>query len=103
LPAAVRLQEALEAAGSRLQITTSATNPKTAITCRFARSRLRGPSAYRISIKKSGITVDYNDTIDVTQDGLRAAIATLRQLLREFGRWLPCWKSAITRIFPVAV
>ena len=91
LPMALRLQQALELAGSRLQITTGATQyPKSAITCRFARSPVRGPSAYRISIKKSGIAVEYNETADIAHDGFRAAIATLRQLLREFGRRLPC-------------
>ena len=42
---------------------------------------------YTLKISKSGIEISYRET-----GGLRAATATLRQLLRQFGRGLPCLK-----------
>ena len=41
--------------------------------------------SYAIGIHSDGITVEYHEP-----GGLRAAVATLRQLLREFDRRLPC-------------
>ena len=43
-----------------------------------------GAEAYAITIDRGGITVTYGET-----DGLRAASATLRQILRQCGRRLP--------------
>jgi hypothetical protein len=43
------------------------------------------PEGYALAISKSGIEIKFHDT-----GGLRAASATLRQLLREYGRKLPC-------------
>ena len=46
------------------------------------------PSAgYALTISKKGIAISFHDN-----DGLRAATATLRQLLRAHGRRLPCLK-----------
>jgi hypothetical protein len=42
---------------------------------------------YALAIFKSGIEISFRET-----GGLRAAAATLRQLLRQFGRRLPCLK-----------
>jgi hexosaminidase len=43
------------------------------------------PEGYTLSIKKSGIEILYREAA-----GLRAARATLRQLIREYGSRLPC-------------
>lgn len=48
-------------------------------------AKLRRPEEYRLSIGASGIHIEYG-----TPAGLRAAVATLRQLWREYGRRLPC-------------
>ena len=45
------------------------------------------PEGYALTISKSGIEISFRET-----GGLRAASATLRQLLRECGRKLPCLK-----------
>jgi len=46
---------------------------------------LNHPEGYTLTIFKSGIKISFRETV-----GLRAASATLRQLLREYGRRLPC-------------
>ncbi len=43
------------------------------------------PEGYALNISKTGIEISFRETA-----GLRAAAATLRQLLREYGRRLPC-------------
>lgn len=45
------------------------------------------PEGYTLAIDRKGVRIEYRDT-----GGLRAAGATLRQLLREYGRRLPCLK-----------
>ena len=45
------------------------------------------PEGYALNISKTGIEISFRETA-----GLRAAAATLRQLLRENGRHLPCLK-----------
>jgi hypothetical protein len=45
------------------------------------------PEGYTLTVNRRGVLVDYRET-----GGLRAAGATLRQLLREYGRRLPCLK-----------
>jgi hexosaminidase len=45
------------------------------------------PEGYALNISKAGIKISFRETA-----GLRAAAATLRQLLREHGRHLPCLK-----------
>jgi hypothetical protein len=45
----------------------------------------RHVQGYTIKIDRRGVTIEFHDT-----GGLHAAVATLRQLLREFGRRLPC-------------
>ena len=45
------------------------------------------PEGYALTISKNGIEISFRET-----GGLRAATATLRQLLREYGRRLPCLK-----------
>lgn len=101
LPVALRLQAAARLASSNLTITTGSVIPaKAAIVCRKRTSPSKHPSAYELSIRKSGITITYGESDDFTQDGLRAAIATLRQLLREFGRRLPCLEIRDYADFP---
>ena len=43
------------------------------------------PEGYALAISKTGIEISFRET-----GGLRAASASLRQLLREYGRRLPC-------------
>jgi hexosaminidase len=43
------------------------------------------PEGYALAISETGIEISFRET-----GGLRAATATLRQLLREYGRRLPC-------------
>jgi hypothetical protein len=43
------------------------------------------PEFYALMISKNGIEISFHET-----GGLRAAAATLRQLLRQYGRCLPC-------------
>jgi N-acetyl-beta-hexosaminidase len=45
------------------------------------------PEGYTLTINLRGVRVEYRET-----GGLRAAGTTLRQLLREYGRRLPCLK-----------
>jgi hexosaminidase len=45
------------------------------------------PEGYALTVDRKGVRVEYRET-----GGLRAAGATLRQLLREYGRRLPCLK-----------
>jgi len=56
---------------------------------RFVRSNFAPdhPEGYALTISKRSIAIAYRDP-----SGLRAAAATLRQLLRQFGRRLPCLK-----------
>src|ERR1035437_8529120 len=45
------------------------------------------PEGYALTIDRSGVRIEFRET-----PGLRAATATLRQLLRQYGRHLPCLK-----------
>jgi len=53
------------------------------------------PEGYALAISKTGIEISFRET-----GGLRAATATLRQLLREYGRKLPCLKIRDWPDFP---
>jgi hypothetical protein len=53
------------------------------------------PEGYALTISKSGVEICFRET-----GGLRAASATLRQLLREYGRALPCLKIRDWPDFP---
>jgi hexosaminidase len=90
LPVALRLQEAIHRTGSNLTITAGSTIPANAVVvCRSRTGDFSGASSYELLISKSRITIEYGQSDDATQDGLRAGIATLRQLLREYGRRVP--------------
>jgi hypothetical protein len=53
------------------------------------------PEGYALEVSARSVEVSYRDT-----DGLRAAAATLRQLMREHGRKLPCLKIRDWPDFP---
>ena len=53
------------------------------------------PEGYALKVSKNGIEISYHDA-----GGLRAASATLRQLLREYGRRLPCLRIRDWPDFP---
>jgi hexosaminidase len=53
------------------------------------------PEGYALAISKIGIEISFRET-----GGLRAASATFRQLLREYGRKLPCLKIRDWPDFP---
>jgi len=63
------------------------TEPLSAFTFFRGKKAPDHPEGYALTIDHKGVRVDYHDT-----GGLRAAGATLRQLLREYGRRLPCLK-----------
>jgi hypothetical protein len=53
------------------------------------------PDGYAITIDRNGVRIEFRET-----GGLRAAVATLRQLLRQYGRRLPCLKIRDWPDFP---
>ena len=53
------------------------------------------PEGYAMAISKTGIEISFRES-----GGLRAATATLRQLLREYGRRLPCLRIRDWPDFP---
>jgi len=61
------------------------TEPLAAINLVCSNAAPKQPEGYALTISRSGVKVAYRDP-----GGLRAAAATLRQLLREHGRKLPC-------------
>jgi hexosaminidase len=60
-----------------------------------AHSAPNHPEGYALAISKNGIEISFHET-----GGLRAAAATLRQLLRQYGRHLPCLKIRDWPDFP---
>ena len=86
LPVAERLQAAALAAGIELELVTGPReHPRLAIKTRQGGSAPNHLSGYSLDITPRGISLDYHDI-----EGLRAGIATLRQLFREYGKRLPC-------------
>ena len=61
--------------------------PLAAIKVALTNSAPKHPEGYALTISKGGIEIFSREA-----SGLRAAVATLRQLLREYGRKLPCLK-----------
>jgi hexosaminidase len=53
------------------------------------------PEGYALTISRNGVEISFRET-----GGLRAATATLRQLLREYGRRLPCLRIRDWPDFP---
>ena len=60
-------------------------NPLAFVQAVRIRSAPDHPEGYTLTISKRGITISFRET-----GGQRAALATLRQLLRQHGRRLPC-------------
>ena len=86
LPVAERLQSAAKDAGVELELITGPANhPRLAIRAVPSQSAPDHPGGYTLTIDRRGISLGYRDV-----EGLRAAAATLRQLIREYGRPLPC-------------
>src|SRR5262249_16885735 len=85
LPVAERLNAAAKAVGVNLELVTGpASHPRLAIAAVQNPAASSDPEGYSLSIGSQGIAIEYRE-----QGGLRAAVATLRQLIREFGRRLP--------------
>jgi hypothetical protein len=86
LPAWKRLREAFASAGSALDLTL-ASGQRARVTVEARRDPCcpNHPESYTLRITPRGILLGY-----LTPAGLRASIATLRQLLREHGLRLPC-------------
>ena len=75
--------------------TLPAQKPLAAIKVVRSNSAPNHPEGYALTISKTGIEISFRET-----GGLRASTATLRQLLREYGRKLPCLKISDWPDFP---
>lgn len=85
LPVAARLQSAAEAVGTELEVVTGpAEHPRLAIRAWQNTDPPDHAEAYALTIGADGVMLHYRQA-----GGLRAGVATLRQLLREHGRRLP--------------
>ena len=85
LPVAERLQAAARMAGTELELTTGPVHhPRLAVKAVRDETAPNKPGSYKLTIAARGVTIGYRDV-----EGLRAGTATLRQLLREYGRRLP--------------
>jgi hexosaminidase len=86
LPLAERLMETAAEAGIELELSTGPRkHPRLLILAEPTDEIPDNPEAYTLSISKGAIKIGYGKP-----GGLRAGIATLRQLLRQYGRKLPC-------------
>lgn len=85
LPIAARLQTAAEEIGVELEVVTGPTaHPRLAIRAAQSKDAPDNPEGYSLSINAKGVNIGYRE-----EGGLRAAVATLRQLFRECGSRLP--------------
>jgi hexosaminidase len=85
LPVSERLQEAARQAGVQLDLITGPPeHPLLAFRAVESSAAPAEPEGYTLIINATGVFLHYRD-----QSGLRAGVATLRQLIREFGRRLP--------------
>lgn len=85
LPVANRLREAAVQAGVALEVVTGPEDhPRRAICACRNNSAPERADGYSLDISAKGIVLSYRE-----EGGLRAGVATLRQLLREHGRKLP--------------
>lgn len=85
LPIAARLQSAAESVGVRLEVVTGPpAHPRLAIRAMKSAAVPDHLEGYALIIDTQGVTIHYRH-----KSGLRAAVATLRQLMREHGRRLP--------------
>ena len=85
LPLAGRLQAAARAVGAQWDLVTGPSrHPALSLRLRPEAEAALPPGGYRLEIGARGIVLGYREVA-----GLRAGVATLRQLLRQFGRHLP--------------
>jgi hexosaminidase len=85
LPIAACLQSAAEGIGVRLEVVTGPPeHPRLAMRAIQSTAAPDHAEGYALIISAQGVTIHYRQ-----EGGLRAAVATLRQLLREHGRRLP--------------
>jgi hexosaminidase len=85
LPLAERLQAAAKICGSRLQLVTgSSQHPGLVIRAAQTSEAPPQPDGYLLTVAARGVSIRYREP-----SGLRCAIATFRQLLREHGPHLP--------------
>ena len=85
LPCAERLKTAAAAAGVDLELVSGpAAHPRLAIRAFQSESASNHPEGYMLTVAARGVALAYREA-----GGLRAGIATLRQLFREYGRRLP--------------
>jgi hypothetical protein len=88
LPVAERLQQAARLVGTRLELVCGpADHPGLALRATKGVQAPAKGEGYALEISAKGISLAYFD-----EGGLRAGAATLRQLLRGYGRKLPCLK-----------
>jgi hypothetical protein len=94
---AARLKGAVREAGVEIKISTGRNRRKENSTIRLRKNAaLRTHTQnYALKIYHSGVLIEFHD-----EGGLRAAAATLRQIIREYGRRLPCLKIRDWPDFP---
>jgi hypothetical protein len=86
LPVAERLSAAFSKAGAAVElITGSPDHPQLVFRAKFSEQVPQGTDAYTLSIRKTGMELKFRAV-----GGLRSGVATVRQLLREYGSRLPC-------------
>jgi hypothetical protein len=86
LPLAKRIKTTAEEIGVELElISGSPQHPRLAIRAYQSTAAPDHSEGYSLQIGSGGVVIHYRET-----GGLRAGTATLRQLLRHFGRRLPC-------------
>lgn len=86
LPLADRLQSAAQEIGVGLELVAGPVeHPRLAIRAVQSDAMPANPEGYAIRISRDGVFVEYREV-----GGLRAAVATLRQIIRECGSRLPC-------------
>ena len=86
LPVAERLQIAARDAGVELELITGPKNhTRLSIRALPEHGAPNRAGGYALTVDAKGIRIGYHD-----DEGLRAAVATLRQLLREYGNRVPC-------------
>lgn len=86
LPLAERLQQAAAGSGVQLELVSGpVVHPRLAIQVTRLAKSLPHPQGYVLGITPRGVKLSFSEV-----EGLRFGMATLRQLLREYGRRLPC-------------
>jgi hexosaminidase len=85
LPVAERLKSGAMEIGVELELVSGPPkHPRLAIRASQGSNAPKHTGGYTLAVDAKGVTVQYFD-----EEGLRASVATLRQLFREFGRRLP--------------